>query len=210
MNIQRGEEYWLAQHGGDPLKLCIYLKAHRHRHAHAQIKHNIQNCQQSRDKTVAVTCIIDVYHLKKHAKVTQTLKSWTTGSSELTSHLLDEKVFSIFLLITCLFVLVTSPRSSTLGLSRLVSDTPMGCGGVIINFWPPRFLYGSCRACLSLWVVLQGINSLFSTSQFSQLGAVHGKLICQTSLPVREPCSLKQECFDTRAFTTALNSWPLQ
>lgn len=72
-----------------------------------------------------------------------------------------------------------------------------GMRGVIITFWPLRFLYGSSRTCFSLWVVLQGINSLFSTSQFSQLGAVHGKLICQTSLPVREPCSLKQECFDT-------------
>lgn len=150
------------------------------------------------DRTVAVTCVIDVYHLKKHAKVTQTslmwknagllvLKSWTTGASEIASHLLDEKVFSIFLLITSLFVLVTSPTSSTLGLSRPVSDSPMGCGGGIINFWPPRFLYGSCRTCFSLWVVLQGIDSLFSTSQLSQLGAVHGKLICQTSLPSNLP-----------------------
>lgn len=83
-------------------------------------------------------------------------------------------------------------------------------GGGIINFWPPRSLYGSCRTCFSLWVVLQGIDSLFSTSQLSQLGAVHGKLICQTSLPSNIP---SERTFLTQARMLrykGLYSWPLQ
>lgn len=84
------------------------------------------------DRTVAVRCIIDVYHLKKHAE----LKECWPSCHEVVNHWLLRNDFSSPVWKGFLHfgfdpfpVLITSARSSTLSLSRLVSDFPMGCGG---------------------------------------------------------------------------------